>query len=153
MMISYSPIYPTFFPSCPSSTSFEGLQQEVEEIFEQKSLWSGKAAKLRGKFGWAAMSAYGRCGRVGMRALSERQYSTNTALTTRLAECLRHLLTLLVIVGPRSVRTVGRALPPIRLYTDASWHGELIQSHWQEWSETGLLSYGQFAASHPHSLQ
>ena len=105
------------------------MQQEVEEIFEQKTLLSGRAAKVRGKFGWAAMSAYGRCGRVGMRALSDRQYSTESELTPRLKESLRHLLTLLMIVGPRAIRTVGRALPPIRLYTDASWHGELIQAH------------------------
>ena len=41
------------------------VQADIDSILSSGTLSSGQAAKLRGKFGWAASGTYGRCAQGG----------------------------------------------------------------------------------------
>ena len=84
---------------------------ECESIIQERSVHSGRYAKLRGIFGWAASSAQGRCGRVGLRRLADVQYSKITAWDFQVEAHLRFLSTLAHLVPPRSIRVGGRLTP------------------------------------------
>lgn len=100
----------------------ESVQREIDGVFEAGVLTSGQAAKLRGKFGWAASGTYGRCGRGGQAPLVQRQYfDTVEDLTVPLQEALMFHSLLASSLLPRQVQIFGTALPPVRIYSDASF--------------------------------
>ena len=94
----------------------------VQAIFLEGRLGSGNAAKLRGKFGWAATGTFGRCGRGGLAPLVRRQYHDDTdLLTPSLADCLTFHATLAEWVPPRLALLRHVAPPPVRVYSGASF--------------------------------
>ena len=100
----------------------EAVRTDIGAILEARTLTSGQAAKLRGKFGWAASGTYGKCARGGQAPLVSRQYFDSTdALTDALRDCLLFHSLLAQFVGPRQVHILGSQLPPVRIYSDASY--------------------------------
>ena len=76
----------------------ESLVHIVDRCFELNKCTSGDAATIRGKYGWAATSTYGKCGRTGQAALVRRQYfDEDTALDAQLAHSLAFLRMLAII--------------------------------------------------------
>ncbi|CAE8721778.1 unnamed protein product, partial [Polarella glacialis] len=66
------------------------LATDIDNIIAEGQCSSGQASKLRGRFGWAATAAYGKCGPGGQASLVQRQYfdaedDLTPALTTTLA--------------------------------------------------------------------
>ena len=78
---------------------------------EQENCTPGRASKLRGKTGWAATNFFGKCRRVGLAAVKNRQYDPKrrSNFTTELKEALRFLTVALLWAPPRVVKIV----PPI----------------------------------------
>ena len=100
----------------------ESLQDEIQSILHENRLASGRASKLRGKFGWAATGTYGRCGRAGLAPLIARQFhDDNEELSSALIDCLRFHLHLAEFVPPRLVSLVPLGSRPVRVYSDASY--------------------------------
>ena len=50
----------------------------MHRIIASGSFSSSQASKLRGGLGWTATVAYGKCGRIGHFALTQRQYFDHT---------------------------------------------------------------------------
>ena len=78
----------------------ETLSDDIEEILQKGTLSPAEAAKLRGRFTWAASATFGRCGRGGQHALIQRQYHDEShELTPALRDSL--LSALVQTVQPR----------------------------------------------------
>ena len=100
----------------------EQTQDFINEILSDGYLTSGHAAKLRGKFGWAASGTYGKCGRGGQAALVHRQYfDCSEALSASLIDSLLFHRQLASLVPPRVVSLQPSRSKPVRLYSDASF--------------------------------
>ena len=80
------------------------------------------ASKLRGKAGWASTSLFAKLGRIGLSALKDRQYNTNHSplLNQELKEALQ-FLSHIDQVPPRTIDLRAPRLPPLVIYSDASW--------------------------------
>ena len=103
----------------------ETIKAEIESVLESSTLTSGQAAKLRGKFGWAASGTYGKCGRGGQAPLVQRQYFDHSDfLTSSLRDALNFHLLLATFVGPKQIAVFNEPMPPIRIYSDASYEPE-----------------------------
>ena len=121
----------------------EALRADIQVMLDQDQCTAAEAAKLRGRLTWAACGMFGRCGRAGQAALVQRQYRDSDAkLSDELRASLRFFQSLVQVVEPRTVFLGPRALPPLIVYTDASW--EL-----QEKDSPGL----GFVLSHPDEKQ
>ena len=100
----------------------DALKDEIQAVLREGKLSSGRASKLRGKFGWAATGTFGRCGRVGLAPLVTRQFSDESEdLTNALSDCLRFHLHLAEFVPPRLVPIAPSGSRPTRVYSDASF--------------------------------
>ena len=100
----------------------ESLQDDIQSILKEGRLGSGRASKLRGKFGWAATGTYDRCGRAGLAPLVARQFHDDTEeLSPALADCLKFHLHLAEFVTPRLVSLAPLGSRPVRVYSDASY--------------------------------
>ncbi|CAE7409333.1 DNA (cytosine-5)-methyltransferase 3A [Symbiodinium microadriaticum] len=100
----------------------EALRADIQVMLDQDQCTAAEAAKLRGRLTWAACGMFGRCGRAGQAALVQRQYRDSDAkLSDELRASLRFFQSLVQVVEPRTVFLGPRALPPLIVYTDASW--------------------------------
>ncbi|CAE7488397.1 unnamed protein product [Symbiodinium sp. CCMP2592] len=100
----------------------ETLSEEIDEILQKGLLTPGEAAKLRGKFTWAASAMFGRCGRGGQHALIQRQYHDDSyEIGPELRAALEFLQALVQTVQPRNICLNLSTPAPIIIYTDASW--------------------------------
>ncbi|CAE8723016.1 unnamed protein product [Polarella glacialis] len=98
------------------------LATDIDNIIAEGQCCSGQASKLRGRFGWAATAAYGKCGRGGQASLVQRQYfDTEDDLTPALTATLTYMKFLALNVPPRTIRLLGPALAAIKIYSDASF--------------------------------
>ena len=105
--------------------SREQLRSFIDEILSSGRLSSGQAAKLRGKFGWAASGTYGKCGRGGQGALVQRQYFDDQGdLPPVLTHSLLFHRQLAALVPPRLVSLQPLPTNPARVYSDASFEPE-----------------------------
>ena len=99
----------------------ECIQTEIADILAAEECGSGRAASLRGSFGFAASQMSGKIGRGPLYALKDRQYhETRKDLHKHLVVSLAIMVALTVVAPPRSCRLWGRTQPPTRLYTDAA---------------------------------
>jgi hypothetical protein len=106
----------------------DAVAADIHKILGDKILTSGQAAKLRGKFGWASTGTFGKCGRGGQAALVQRQYfDSSDALTPHLVDALWFHLLLATVVPPRIVQIGRPPVPPVRIYSDASYEPDLHQ--------------------------
>ena len=100
----------------------------IDSVFAAARLTSGQAAKLRGKFGWAASSVYGKCGRGGQSALVQRQYfDVDEDLSPALLDSLLFHRKPTQLVPPRVVPLQPAPGPPVRIYSDASFEPDGAQ--------------------------
>ena len=121
----------------------EALRADIQVMLDQDQCTAAEAAKLRGRLTWAACGMFGRCGRAGQAALVQRQYrDSESTLSDELRASLRFFQSLVQVVEPRTVFLGPRALPPLIVYTDASWEP-------QEMDSPGL----GFVLSHPDLKQ
>ncbi|CAE8647621.1 unnamed protein product [Polarella glacialis] len=98
------------------------LCTEIDNIIADGPCSSGQASKLRGRFGWAATAAYGKCGRGGQAALAQRQYfDSEDVLTPELTTTLVYMQFLALNVLRRTIRLQGPPLAAIKVYSDASF--------------------------------
>jgi hypothetical protein len=79
------------------------------------------AAKIRGRASWSGTHSFGKCGRIGLRVLKEKQYGSNPCLSVDDHAALKFLADLATSLPARSVQVVGARRPPVILYTDASY--------------------------------
>ena len=102
------------------------LTDQIDLILSQNRLSPGMAAKLRGRFGWAATATYGRCGRCGLAALQARQQSEDSShiLDAALRDCLAFHRTLATFVQPRLVPLLPSRDGLVRVYSDDSYEPE-----------------------------
>ena len=64
-------------PVSPKPGLRSKIDYQLQEVIDQNELGPGRASKIKGQLGWSASSTAGRWGRLGLRVLSERQYSTD----------------------------------------------------------------------------
>ena len=99
------------------------MAEMAKSLLVKGTCTSAEAAKLRGVASWAAGNTFGRAGRLGLRALKERQYqkTEDHALDEQLRMGLKFLVEVMPTIGPRSTRIIGPTPPPTIIYSDASW--------------------------------
>ncbi|CAE8638050.1 unnamed protein product, partial [Polarella glacialis] len=89
------------------------LATDIDNIIAEGQCFSGQASKLRGRFGWAATAAYGKCGPGGQASLAQRQYfDAEDDLTPALTATLAYMQ-FLALLGP--------PLAAVKVYSDASF--------------------------------
>ena len=102
------------------------LFDEISMILEHEELSPGQAGKLRGKLMFGASQLWGLWGKIGrafLRALSDRQYSretADTALTPALLYSLYKWRTLVMYGPPRPIPSSGPRTTDVVIFTDGS---------------------------------
>ena len=100
---------------------------ELRSILSANKLSPGRAAKIRGKLGFAQSLLFGRMGRAHLAPLSARQYCRypiqGWTLDPQLREILSWWIAVIPNAKPRSTPCVGRR--PVVVYTDASGKGHI----------------------------
>ena len=100
----------------------EALAADIAEILKAKVCTSGQAAKLRGRFTWAASAMSGKRARGGTGPLVQRQYhDASTQISPQLAEALCYLRAMAMHVAPPQIDLKATRSNVSVLYTDASW--------------------------------
>ena len=95
------------------------------DMLRTNTMTPGQASKIRGQLGWSATNSFGRCGRIGTFHIKRRQDEDQVPeLTEQLRAALDFVLKMLDVIEPRSVQIVGCALPPVVVYSDASYEEE-----------------------------
>ena len=89
----------------------------------------GRAASLRGRLSFSAGQHYGRCGRVGLRPLSARQYAQRCGdlkwlLNAALIDAVEWWRSFLMEVPPRQISLRAPTSRPVLLFTDG-WQGQV----------------------------
>ena len=99
----------------------EDLIGSIRAIRASGSLTSGQASKLRGGLGWSSSGTFGRCGRLGLSVLAERQYRDGSvsSLQGKHLRTLDFLEEMLAVVPPKRVRVLGAQGAPVLVYSDA----------------------------------
>ncbi len=107
----------------PREETTHKIVEMASELLRKGTCTPAEAAKLRGVAGWAAGNTFGRAGRLGLRALKERQYRhmESVELDEQLQMGLRFLVETMPKLGPRSTRIIGPTPSPVVVYSDASW--------------------------------
>ena len=95
----------------------KGLTDVIGEGFLPK----GVAATLRGTAGWTGSLAAGRCGRIGLEILKNKQYGADQYLWEDDIADLKFLRGMVRFLPPKEVLLYTPELWPLLLYTDASY--------------------------------
>ena len=101
----------------PMQASPHKLFDAVELATESRQLTPAQASKLRGQAGWTGSLLHGKCGRLALRFLKERQYAKDGDSSPSHAQ-LRELQLLLHIAKTAPIRTIEVLKPP----SEASGH-------------------------------
>ena len=119
-------------PIAPKPGLRQKIDSELADVVQQQELGPGRASKIKGQLGWSASSTAGRWGRLGLRVLSERQYSdsSDTSLDTRMVRMFFFIRLMLRVAPPRAVPVAGRNKAPAVLYSDASWSQTEARMGW-----------------------
>ena len=106
----------------PREDCIRSIHSTALDMLSSNSCTPAAASKLRGKAGWASTNLFAKLGRIGLSALKDRQYSTNYSplLNQELKEALQFLAQI-DRVPPRSIDLRAPKLPPLVIYSDASW--------------------------------
>ena len=96
------------------------LLQTIEEIFASDRLGPGLAGKLKGRLSFASTQRWGKIGRSFLRALSERQYSSDNSqdLTPPISLCLREWARLITTGRPRPIASIANKPADVVIFTD-----------------------------------
>jgi hypothetical protein len=130
----------------------ETLSQLIRAAMDAERCSSGLAASMRGEFGWAATSSYGKCGRGCMAPLIRRQYrDEGEEMTAELSHCLDFRLQLLAVVPPRALDILPLRRKPLVIYSDASYAQASGRMGFVVFQVPPLLPLG-FTADFPQSV-
>ena len=119
-------------PIAPKPGLRQKIDSELAVVELRQELGPGRASKLKGQLGWSASSTAGRWGRLGLRILSERQYSesSDTSLDARMVRMFLFIRLMLRVAPPRAVPVTGRNSSPAILYSDASYSPSEARLGW-----------------------
>ena len=114
----------TFADGLVRFTSKDQAVQKVETgaltYAARGSVSNSEASSLRGQAGWLGSNAAGRCGRIGLRVLRDKQHSSDPTLSDDQREDLRFLARVAAALPERTLLVCGARPQPFILYTDAS---------------------------------
>ena len=118
----------SFFVEARLPTGRKGrLISDLKEIAPRGTLTPGKAAKIRGRLGYAQSLMFGRLGRAHLQPFSDRQYAKHGLgkweLNSDLKEVLAWWIANVFSAVPRRVNFSKEA--PVLVYTDASGQGHV----------------------------
>ena len=104
----------------------------VELATESQQLTPAQASKLRGQAGWTGSLLHGKCGRLALRFLKERQYAKDGDSSLSHAQ-MRELRLLLHIAKTAPIRLIEVLKPPqkpVVIYSDASFENGTAKCGW-----------------------
>ena len=106
----------------PKTASVSKVRELALACLRSGTCTSGEASKLRGCLGWTNTHSFGKMGRIGVRAVKERQYSHHgsTSLDALLTDALHHIIMLMSVVRPVWVPLLPETRPFRIVYSDAS---------------------------------
>ena len=106
----------------PREECLRSIKETALHMLRSDSCSPSAASKLRGKAGWASTHLFAKIGRIGMSALKARQYygGKSYKLNSQLREALS-LLIRLHEIPPKLFDMSAIRLPPLIIYSDASW--------------------------------
>ena len=105
----------------PKPSRVINLTTAIDESLSRDILNPAMAASIVGKFGFLCSTMYGKVGRCASLGVRARQYclDSNLSINPPLKTSLLLMKEFLLHSPPRTV-TLGKTLPPVLLYTDAS---------------------------------
>ena len=122
----------------PTHSSVKAVVEGCRQAIESGELSTGEAASLRGRVGWAASAAAGRCGRIGLAVLKRKQYQGPASLSASDKNSLQFLATVAQNLPCRRVTVAGAPSRLVRVYSDASAEpGNLPRLGWVTFSMDG----------------
>ncbi|CAE6920920.1 aspC [Symbiodinium sp. CCMP2592] len=116
----------------PTSASLQKLQDSVAAVAESGQLSPAVASKLRGQAGWTGSLLHGKCGRLALRFLKQRQYATDGDRTVTPSQ-LQELRLLVAISQEAPVKYIDILQPPrqpVVVYSDASYESGVAKCGW-----------------------
>ena len=129
----FSSIFDDGIITCgPTHASVQKMQDAVELAAETSQLSPAQASKLRGQAGWTGSLLHGKCGRLALRFLKQRQYAKDGDRTLSLQQ-LRELRLLIAIAKQAPIRHLNILQPPRRpvvIYSDASFENGVAKCGW-----------------------
>eukprot|EP00971_Amphidinium_carterae_P334007 6469077-Amphidinium_carterae.1 len=102
------------------------ILQELDEIELAGELLPARAARLRGRLGFAGSQLFGRVGKVGLRVLSDRQYGGGFELSYHLLESFAWWRKFFELSPARTVELSWSGGPHIQLFTDGAVEGDAV---------------------------
>jgi hypothetical protein len=121
-MVNLAPVAELgFYEVKPTASSTSAVVLGCTKAVQDGKLSKTDAASLRGKAGWSNSHSAGRCGRIGLEVLKDKQYGGVPALDESDKSKLRFLAALSANLPVRRVWVFGNAGPPLVMYSDASY--------------------------------
>ncbi|OLP77008.1 hypothetical protein AK812_SmicGene42982 [Symbiodinium microadriaticum] len=116
----------------PTTSSTSRIVNTITELHYTKYLSSAQAAKLRGQAGWSASLMHGKCGRLALNFLKQRQYqqSGDFSLQEHQLQELDMLSYLAQHAPPKRIAVLGVPRPPLLVYSDASFEAGIAVCGW-----------------------
>ena len=105
----------------PKESAVEQVVDGVGCAVRKLSLAKAEAAKLRGQVGWTGSLSTGKCGRIGVEVLKNKQYRGPAALDDFDVSALIFLATVASLMPERRILVAGTRTSPILVYSDASF--------------------------------
>ena len=100
----------------------DALSEEIGAILDQNLCTAAQAAKLRGRFSWAASAMFGKCARGGQAPLSQQQHHPRPGkLSPELQEALFFMRALAQYIPAREIDLRAQFSAVAVMYTDGSW--------------------------------
>ena len=87
----------------PKPGRINKIVARIESLLKSKHVDSGEAASLRGEIGYTLSSSFDRVGRVGLKAVSDRQYEVSPSWNAALESSLSLFRDILPCMKPRPI--------------------------------------------------
>ena len=115
----------------PTFASLQKLCDAVAPAAESGQLSPAQASKLRGQAGWTGSLLHGKCGRLALRFLKERQYAKDGDRTLWQSQ-LRELWLLVTMAKTAPIRLIEVLKSPRKpvIYSDASFEKGIAKCGW-----------------------
>ena len=104
----------------PTTASTQAVVRGCVEAVNRGRLDKDDASSLRGKASWSNSHSAGRCGRIGMEVLKQKQYYGPPELSQDESRSLIFLARISQSIPARRIQVAGSRGPPVIVYSDAS---------------------------------
>ena len=114
----------------PKTTTTWKVLTKLQDAQTTGRLDRDTAGKLRGDLNWLWSMCAGHIGKLAGPVLTQHQQSDDPVLSSMEVWTLKLLSKVVSTASPRSIQIAGQALPPVRVYSDASFEGGVLRLGW-----------------------